>query len=154
MIYACKECGRTSQLWRECHEVPDILMCDVCLIKLGYKTRDNLMMKEGWVYAPAVRTPDGTGFYAYTAVPDDAYQHWLGEVESRIDQQLRQLQMGADARRFREVLKLLVAEHNICVVQLPRGWGVNAKDGAIHVEFATFAQAFEFALSLLEVKHE
>lgn len=56
------------------------LLCGACLRKKGYTQHDRQMVRPNFAtYVPAVRTPDGTGFYAYTAVPEEAYLRWLVE---------------------------------------------------------------------------
>lgn len=81
MIYQCKECHREYWLWRKSSEPADTpLLCGACLRKKGYTQQGTQMVRRNFAtYVPAIRTPDGTGFYVYTAIPDEAYLRWLVE---------------------------------------------------------------------------
>lgn len=81
MNYVCQKCHWEYWLWRKSGDSADApLLCGECLRKNGYTQQGSQMVRRNFAtYVPAVRTPDGTGFYAYTAIPEDAYLRWLVE---------------------------------------------------------------------------
>lgn len=72
----------------------------------------------------------------------------MNNQEPQIYQQLRQI--TEDATHFKEALRLIAAAHKLFVVEITDGWYVQSADGIIEEKFATFSQAFEFVMGLLE----
>lgn len=64
------------------------------------------------------------------------------------------LEMARNSTHFEEAMRILDDTFGIAVVEVTGGWGVVNRDATVEQKFATFAQAFAFALSLLKLKRE